>query len=279
VARVEEERDGAALVAKRSYGASGALVEESSYGPKGLSETRSYFRSKGRLVRVEVSGPRGEALGAISYRYDGAGRLAGVSLSGSLGSGAAGMIASGASPNGAWVSDGERLTVQRLDDRGRPLRVETLAGGKAIARRSYAYGEGNLPARAETKDLVAESSVVESYDDAGRVTLRTVEAKGAPPSRTEYRYDEAGRLVEERSRVKSSLAVRSLAYDEAGALIREETRVDGSITGAVEYKGDAKIVEGYYDGALFVRATYEGGRKTREEFYEGGSPIRSRDFR
>lgn len=272
-----EERDGI-LVAERSYDASGALLEESRYGPEGLVETRTYLRDSGRLTKVEAKDSKGALVGSLDYRYDGRGRLVAVIPSGSLGAGTVGMISSGPSPSGSWAADGSRLTVQRLDEKGRPLRIETLAGGKAIARRKYAYGEGVLPIRVEDEDLAAQTSLVSEYDGAGRILIKSEYLKAALRSRSEYRYDAAGRLTEERSRNKGSLVLRTLSYDEEGTLAREETRTDGVLTGAVEYRGELRIVERYHEGLLFAKTTYRSARKVKDEFYVEGVLSRSKEY-
>ena len=110
--------------------------------------------------------------------------------------------------------------------------------------------------------------------------LRRVESRGgADELRVEYRYDEAGRLVEERSRGGPGLVLRLLSYGESGELVRAETRIGGVVSESIAYEGETKIVESYHEGELFVRASYAGGRKLREEFFEEGVPVRSKEYR
>jgi hypothetical protein len=277
--RIETEERGGIPISRRSYDEGGALLEESFFALDGkVRERRRYLRIGGRLARVEALDAEGKLLGTIDYRYDGSGRLVGISPTGSLGSGSVGMIASGPSPSGTWASFGTSVTVQRLDERGRPLRIETLSKGKTMARRSYEYGEGGLPARLEEEDLAAGLSILSDFDLQGRILLKVERLKGVERSRSEYRYDAAGRLLEERSRKRAALVLRSLAYDEGGALAREETRTDGIITGAIEYRGELKIIERYHEGLLFVRTSYASGRKVKDEFFEDGTAIRAKEY-
>jgi YD repeat-containing protein len=277
--RFEIERRGDAIMARRAFDGGGALVEESYYGNDGiLSEKRTYIRLMGRLSRVEVSDADGKLRGIIEYRYDGNGRLISVSPSGSLGSGPAGMIASGAAPSGSWMTSGAAIVVQRFDERGRPVRVETVAKGNTIATASYVYGEGRFPERSLEEDLAKDALTVSDFDNQGRILKRIKSSKGVERSRSEFRYDEAGKLVEERSRISGSLLVRNLEYDGSGALVREVKRIDGVISETTEHREGSTIVERYHEGQLFVRSYFSNGRKVRDEFYDDGTILRSREY-
>jgi hypothetical protein len=272
-----EEREGD-IVTRRLYDDSGAILEESFFDAKGLYERRIYMRSAGRLRRVEARASDDSLLGTLDYRYDGLGRLLAVIPTGSMGSGSVGMIASGPTPSGAWAGDGTSLTVQLLDEQGRQTKVETLAGGKAVERTTYAYAEGDLPVRAEEQDLNAGISVVSDFDAQGKLLVREEFSKGVLSLRTDYRYDSEGRLAEERYRDKGRLVIRSFSYGEKETLEREETRIDGIISEAVEYRGELRIVERYFEGSLFAVTTYAAGRKTKDEFYADGDLIRVKEY-
>jgi len=278
-ARIEEEMREGRLEARRIYDAAGALSEESFYGPEGLAETRSYIRSRGRLERIEARDPAGLLVGEMAYRYDGSGRLIGLACSGSFGQGKAGMLASGPAPSATWVAESPKLSIQLLDEAARPLRIEELAEGKASSRREYSYGEGPFPQRSREEELGSGLLVLSDFDQAGRILRRVESRGGADELRVEYRYDEAGRLVEERSRGGLGLVLRLLSYGESGELVRAETRIGGVVSESVAYEGETKIVESYHEGELFVRASYAGGRKLREEFFEEGVPVRSKEYR
>ena len=279
--RVETDRRGGAVAARRVYDEEGALLEESFFDADGrLSERRTYVRSAGgRLERIEARDAEGALVGTIAYRYDASGRLVGLSPASAMGSGAAGMIASGPAPSASWVSSGGAVLVQRFDDRGRPVRVDTLEGGKVVARALYAYGEGPFPSRSVVEDLNSGTAVASDFDADGRISRRVETSKGGAGSQSDFRYDGAGRLVEERSRIKGSLVERSLEYGESGTLEREETRIDGVISEAVVHAEGEKVIERYHDGLLFVRSRYRDGRKVKDEFYEGGAMIRSKEYR
>jgi len=277
--RSETDESGGIVVARRLLDDMGSILEESFFDSEGLRERRIFIRSAGRLRRVESRNPDDELLGALEYRYDGFGRLLAVIPTGNMGSGSVGMIASGPSPSGAWSGDGTSLTVQLLDERGRQTNVETLVEDKAIERRTYDYGEGDLPVRAEEQDLESGTSVVSGFDGEGKILVREEFSKGALSQRTEYRYDSEGRLAEERYRDKGRLVVRTFEYGGKGTLEREETRVDGIVSEAVEYRGELRIVERYHEGSLFAKTTYSAGRKTKDEFYAEGGLIRSKEYK
>lgn len=280
-----------ALAEERTTDSLGALIEETFYAAPAseegaasepeLAETRKYLRSKsGRLERVEARNAKGELIGSLDYRYDRSGRLLGVSSSGSFGPGGAGMISTGGSPQGTWISAGLSSTASSYDEKGRPLVLKTMKDGKAILVEKRTYGDGPGPVRVEVEDLASGAVSTTEFKDGGRPVLRKDAIKGREASRTTYRFDDAGRLAEETTRDSSGgITVRSLTYGADGELAREETRKDGTLMSAVEYFEGGRIEELYRDGELFVKATYEAGRKVKDEFYSGGKPLREKEYK
>jgi hypothetical protein len=277
-----------ALAEERVTDSLGALLEETLYGAppsadaaaSAPAETRKYLRSKtGRLERVESRNPDGALVGSLDYRYDRAGRLLGVASTGSFGPGGAGMLSAGGPPQGSWIAAGASTTAASYDERGRPLVLTTMLDGKAVLVERRSYGEGPSPVRIETEDLASGALASIDGDESGRPLLRKDSIRGKETSRTAYRYDAEGRLVEEASReAAGSVLTRSLSYGKDGELGREETRKDGMLMSAVEYVEGGRVEELYRGGELFVKATYAAGRKIRDEFFSGGESVRRKDY-
>lgn len=278
--RVETEERGGVVVSRRFYDDDDALIEERSYSEDGrLAGTKLYIRTvDGRLAKVEAKDADGKVTGAIVYRYDGNGRLVGLSPSGELGSGNVGMISAGAAPNASWVAFGDQGLVQRFDDRGRPLLIDSMEAGKIVARSTYAYGSGPFPTRSVVEDLKAETTTTSDFDAEGHILKRVESTKGVMRAQTDFRYDDTGRLVEERGRSKGSLIVRSIEYDKDGARAREETRIDGILSETISRSDGVTAIERFYEGRLFVRSSYKDGRKFKDEFYEDDELIRTREY-
>jgi YD repeat-containing protein len=267
------------LAEERSYDAGGGILEERHFGPDALPvDTMRYLREGGRLVGVEDRDASGSVVGSLAYRYDREGRLLGLSAEGSLGEGSVGMLSAGGAPKGSWTEAGANTTVLGYDASGRAVVIETMKDGKVVSIERRSYGEDGILSSVEVEDRASGSSSELAYDEKGRQSLRReTSAKGAE-TRTQYRYDDAGRLVEElgRSGIHSTSVRRSYAED--GSLLRVETRRDGELLLAVEYSGEGRVEELYEDGELFVKASYAGGRKIRDEFYSAGVLLRSRDY-
>jgi hypothetical protein len=274
-----------ALVEERVTDSLGALLEEILYGaapPESAPlESRKYLRSKtGRLERVEARDSGGELVGSLDYRYDRSGRLLGVASTGSFGPGGAGMISAGGPPQGSWIAAGSSTTASSFDELGRPLVLKTMLDGKVVLVERRTYGAGPNPARIETEDLESGALTLIDDDESGKPVLRKDSIRGKETSRTAYRYDDGGRLVEEAARdAAGGLLSRTLAYGEDGALRREETRKDGTLMSAVEYVEGGRVEELYRGGELFVKATYADGRKVRDEFYSEGESVRRKDYK
>jgi YD repeat-containing protein len=268
-----------ALAEERSYDARGALLEERFFGASSLPErTRSYLREGGRLARVEIADAAGVVVGSMSYRYDRDGRLLGVDSAGEPGTGSAGMISSGAVPQGSWVA-GSTTTVLGYDGSGRASVVQTMKDGAVLSLERRTYGEGGALASVQVEDRPSGLVHEYRYDGEGRLSASADTPPKGPAGRTEYRYDGAGRLAEETTWRGGHRTAKSRTYSEAGALVREETRRDGALLLAVDYLEGGRVEELYDEGVLFVKATYSGGRKVKDEFYSEGQLLRSREYR
>jgi antitoxin component YwqK of YwqJK toxin-antitoxin module len=266
------------LTGERRFDERGALVEERSFDAKSLPvETKVYMRKDGRLTRVEAKDSSGELSGSMAYHYDSSGRLLGVSSEGSMGQGAAGVIAAGSSPQGSWTADSATM-VQGYDDEGRVVLSQTMKDGMAISVERRSYSESGKLASVRTEDRTAGSSRETSYDEKGRPASRVdTPAKGLV-EKTEYRYGDTDLPITE-VRVKGThKTIIAKSYDDEGVLAREETRLDGELVLSVDYDGIARVEELYEDGQPFVRASYEGGRKVKDEFFSDGSVVRTRDY-
>jgi hypothetical protein len=271
---------GDALVEERSYDAGGAILEERSFGPDSLPiETRSYIREDGRLKKVEARDASGVIVGASDYHYDRNGRLLSVSADGSLGDGAAGMVSAGGAPQGSWTENGETTVVLGYDESGRVVALQTIKGGKALSIERRSYGEDGTLSSVATEDKASGSSFELRYDAKGRPTQRRdIPAKGSE-LKTQYSYDEAGRVVEELRRAGSHATSIRSSYAVDGSLARVETRRDGELLLVVSYVENGRVEELYEGGSPFVRASYIGGRKVKDEFFSDGVLTRSRDYK
>jgi hypothetical protein len=269
------------LVEERSYDLRGAIVRERFFDASALPyETRRYLREGGRLLRVEAEDAAGNLEGSLSYRYDRGGRLLGVSAMGSLGLGSAGMISLGGIPQGSWVAEpiGPKTTVQGYDEAGRATVILSMLEGEAVAVEKRSYGESGLLISVSTEDRIAGSSSETLYDGKGRATARMDKPAKGLPSKTEYRYDDADRLVEELTYTGGHRSSRSIDYAADGSKTREETRRDGELLLVVTYIENGRVEELYEDGSVFVKATYIGGRKVKDEFYLDGVAVRTREY-
>jgi antitoxin component YwqK of YwqJK toxin-antitoxin module len=267
------------LAEERVYDERGALIEEKTYDSNSLPlETRSYVRIEGRLARIEARDADGEVTGTRFYHYDRTGMLLGESSTGSLGDDSVGMIASESVPQGSWITKGNLTTVLGYDDEGRVDFLRTIKEGKTISLERRTYGTGSLLASVSLKNSVTGSSTETIYDASGRPSLRTdIPAKG-PREKTEFRYDDAGRLVEETSYRGGHKTAIKKSYDDSGNLVREETRRDGELLLSIDYIEGGRIEELYENGTPFVRATYSGGRKVKDEFIDDGKVVRSKEY-
>jgi antitoxin component YwqK of YwqJK toxin-antitoxin module len=280
------------LAEDRSFDARGAILEERIFDSSSLpKETRTYIREGGRIEKVEATDASGSPSGSMTYRYDRNGRLLGVSSEGSFGAGSAGMIASHGAPQGAWVSrpgGGQgsaakanadvTTTVLEYDDSGRVSIVQTMHDGEAVSVEKRIYGEGGILASVRIEDTISGISSESLYDANGRISTRTDTPAKGPQVKSEYRYDDSGRLVEElsfRGRHRSS---RIIEYAEDGSIAREETSKDGEKLLSVSYIANGRTEELYENGSVFVKATYIGNRKVKDEFYIDGVTIRTRDY-
>jgi antitoxin component YwqK of YwqJK toxin-antitoxin module len=162
---------------------------------------------------------------------------------------------------------------------GRAAIVQTMKDGAVLSLESRTYAEGGGLASAAVEDRPSGLRSEFRYDGKGRVSQRTdTPAKGLK-SRTEYLYDDSGRLVEETTSRGGHRASKSSSYSEGGKLVREETRRDGELLLAVDYVEGGRVEELYDGGVIFVRASYSGGRKVKDEFFAEGKLLRTREYR
>jgi YD repeat-containing protein len=278
------------LVEARFYDARGAIQQERVFGDSSLPiETRTYIREGGRIVRIESTDVAGNSTGSIAYRFDRNGRLLGVSSAGAFGAGSAGMIVSMGAPQGSWVSSirsasgidavsAAETTVLGYDESGRVTIVQTMKNGEAISIEKRVYGEGDALASVRIENTVSGVSSEMVYDMKGRLAKRTETPAKGLQVKTDYRYDDASRLVEELSSRGGHRSARILKYDEGGAVVREETSRDGELLLALVHIENGRVEELYEDGSVFVRATYIGGRKVKDDFYLDGEIVRTREY-
>jgi YD repeat-containing protein len=269
-----------ALIGQRTYDEVGGLLEETSFGTDSLPiETKTYLREEGRLTKVEARDSAGLVVGSLAYHYDRRGSLLSVSADGSLGEGASGMVSAGGTPQGSWTETESTTMVLGYDESGRVVAVQTIKGGKALSVERRSYGEGGKLTSVATEDKASGSSSELLYDAKGRPTQRRdIPAKGSE-LKTQYSYDEAGRVVEELRRAGSHATSIRSSYAVDGSLARVETRRDGELLLVVSYVENGRVEELYEGGSPFVRASYIGGRKVKDEFFSDGVLTRSRDYK
>ena len=257
-----------------------------------VEDEEAYIREGGRIVRVEAVDAMGSPSGSMAYRYDRNGRLLGVSSEGSLGKGAAGMIAAWGLPQGSWITRpggaakaaaaaaaaSAKTTVLGYDDSGRATVVQTMLDGAALSIETRSYGEGGILSSTKIEDKVTGLSSDLQYDGDGRLAARTDTPAKGQILKTEYRYGDSGLLVEELARQGGHRSSKAYEYGEDGKVSREETSRDGELLLAVDYIENGRVEELYEDGSVFVKATYIGGRKVKDEFYLDGVPFRTREY-
>ena len=266
------------LVEERAFDLKGALLEEKYLGDDSLPyETRSYIRIRGRLERVEARDGAGAVIGSMGYRYDCLGRLVGLDEEGSFGDGSSGMISTEDGPQGAWTKDGV-TTILVYDGAGRAIAEQTIKDGKAQSIEKRSYGENGSLNSVSVQDKASGSSSELVYDEKGRLSSRKETKSGGDETKTNYRYDKAGRLIEESTKVGEHTSLVSRSYGEDGSIERVETRRDGVLLLAVETIEGGRVEEIYDSGQLFVKATYLNGRKVKDEFFVDGSLVRARKY-
>jgi hypothetical protein len=269
---------GDTLVKETSFDLRGALLEEKLFGSDSLpSSVRTYQRAEGRLVRVDERDSSGVVVGTMSYHYDSSGRLLGIASEGSLGSGGAGMIASGEGPQGSWTK-GSSTMVLAYDGEGRAVVIQEMKDGAALSTEKRKYGQGGKLESAELRDEASGSTKKLAYDEGGRLVRSVETLKGKGEIQTSYKYDDEGRLADEEQTIGSHRRLVTRSYSAEGALEGVETRQDGVLVLKVEYVEGGRIEELYDGGMLFVRATWAGGRKVKDEFFDEGMPMRSRSY-
>ncbi|MGO8692524.1 MAG: hypothetical protein ACLQMF_02525 [Rectinemataceae bacterium] len=266
------------LVEEHIYGPDTALLEDIFYKSGRLRETRSYLRSSGRLRSVEERNDKGSVTGSLRYFYDTDGSLLRVVTGGSFGSSSAGILNSGSTPLASWTIHDDELSLVRYDSLGRPILSVDVKDGNPVETRSDTYAKGPLPQRTVVSDDLKGRTRTTDYDTAGRAALVIVSDGTNRLSRTDYRYDSAGRLIEERTKKGSDLLSRRLAYDASGTLVREEYRTNGTLRRVVLRPGDDRVEELYQAGVMFVRIEFSQGRKTREDFFIDGSPAWTKEY-
>ena len=266
------------LVEERIYDPDAAILEDIRFKSGKVWESRSYVRSLGVLRRVEMRDAAGSVIGKLVYVYDTSGRVLRVDASGSFGDSSAGMLDSGSSPLASWTIQGKTLSLVRYDPQGRPVLSVTAEDGKPIATRGDTYGHGPLPSRTVVKDAASGETRSTDYDAGGRPLVVVVDDATGRSSRTDYRYDSSGRLVEERSRKGPELLSRRLTYGATGLLEREEYRSNGTLSKIVLRPGEDRVEELFNDGAMFVRVRFSQGRKVEEEFFVDGKIAWTRKY-
>jgi YD repeat-containing protein len=258
------------LVEEHIYGPDAALLEDILYEKGKPREIRSYIRVDGRLMRVEARNANGSLIGQLLYFYDTNGSLLHVAASGSFGASSAGMLDSGSTPLASWTIHNAELSLVRYDSQGRPILNVSEKDGKPIATRGDSYAQGPFPQRTVVSDELNGQTRTTDYDTSGRPTLLVVADESNQISRTDYRYDSSGRLVEERTQKGLDLLSRRLSYDESGALVREEYRNNGTLRTVILQPGDNRVEEHFQDGVMFVRVSFSKGRKIQEDFFIDG---------
>ena len=278
------------LAEDRSFDVQGAILTERFFNTSLIPiETRNYIRVGGRITRVDAVDEFGSPSGSMTYRYDRNGRLLGINSEGAFGAGTAGMIASLSVPQGTWVSNSGhgsetgdsasmKTTVLGYDESGRATIVQTMQNGKAISIEKRVLDEDGLIVSVQIEDSISGLSTSKLYDSKGRVSRRTDTSIKGQPTRTEYRYDDSGRLAEELSFRGGHRASTVFSYSEDGSVVREETSRDSVVLLSITYIENGRIEELYENGIVFVKATYIGGRKVKDEFYLDGVPIRAREY-
>lgn len=179
----------------RRCGAEACDVEERS------DATSAEFRLDGSLLRQQFHNPDGSEWSA-EYEYDDSGRLRAVRVQN---------------------ASGESSThVYEYDDSGRLVRIVGRSGaGDERVSETYSYDASGWKTKTEhvapyrPNTVVARgvegtencysapntAAISTDYDGSGRaVALRFEDAEGRLLSRVDFRYDEAGRLVEEAQR-------------------------------------------------------------------------------
>ena len=278
------------LTEDRSFDPLGAILTERIFDTSLLPvETRNYIRVDGRIIRVDAVDAFGSPSGSMTYRYDRNGRLLGINSEGVLGAGTAGMIASMSAPQGAWVSNnglgmengdsaGPKTTVLGYDGSGRATIVQTMQNGKTIYVEKRVFDEDGFLVSVQIEDSISGLSTIKSYDSKGRVSRSTDSPIKGQQTKTEYRYDDSGRLAEKLSFRGGHRSSTVFFYSDDGSVLREETSRDGEILLSIANIENGRIEELYENGNVFVKATYIGGRKVKDEFYLDGVPIRTREY-
>lgn len=266
------------LVEEHIYGPDTALLEDIFYRSGLPWETHIYIRSGGRLRSVEARNDKGRLTGSLLYFYDTNGSLLHVVASGMFGSSTAGVLDSGSKPLASWTIHDTELSLIRYDSQARPILSADEKDGKPIETRSDSYAQGPFPHQTVVSDEVNGQTLTTDYDTEGRTTLAIVTDGSNQISRTDYRYDSSGRLVEERTKKGLDLLSRQLSYDAAGTLMREEDRTNGTLRTIILQPGDNRVEELFQDGAMFVRITFARGRKTKEDFFIDGNLAWTKEY-
>ncbi len=270
------------LVSIQRLDPQGALVEEELYDPPFPGSPAPILRSstrwtyvEGRLAKAEAFDGAGTATGSLDYTYDASGRLLQVLATGSLGSGAAGLLVSPQGLGASW-SDTE---LTRYDSAGRPQEILAYAAGKVIASSRLAYAPSGSLASRTTEDLVSGGTRLAEYDSAGHVVLELESRGGKELSRRSLAWDSQGRPTRDHRKAGDRTTETLWVYGEEGELSRATYKIDGLIVSVVhELPGDRLVKEVYDGGVLALRATSLRGRLVQEDFFAPGAAVRTKVY-
>ncbi len=258
----------------------GRLAEEEQYRDGTLS-SRTVYRYAGRVLReVEASDASGNLLWRERYRLAENGDLRSVRREGPEGDGRGFSLLRA---QGRLLEERqqqpEELILIRYDARGHLRQREVWQKDTLVSVLEYRYTGERLEAVTET-DPRTGTRTDRRFDEEGRLLQEEAQREGKTASDTRSEYDAAGRKSRTTRRGEQGLEEWRYEYAADGALQQEEYRVKGAVQKITRYgPGEARSEELYREGQPFLRVTYEGEEKIREEVLEGGRVLRVREYR
>lgn len=270
------------LKEEESYRADGRIESSSVYGESGLERKTAYEYSGKRLVKATTADASGSRLYVDSYKYALNGSLREMKRSFADGTAkGAGQDLSGGRVADTWYSSGTSTTMDRYSASGELSASEKWDKANLLRSDAVSFREnGKDKDRQVVTDSERGIEIERLFDDKGRLSVEIARKDEAVQSRTEYAYDDLGRLSEKRFSGKGKRVILRLSYNPDGSKAGEEESENGEIVRRLIYQKDGSYWEEIlHDGQVAVRARWSDGWKREEEILRDGKVIRRRDFK
>ena len=279
--RTERELAGDALVAVRTFDATGSLLHEEQYAGGALSQKTIFSYTGGRLLRVRAQNADGSLSYTEDYLYTGNGALRQVRRTPAAGETDLSAYTYGSqSLAQTRTTLGDMTSLDRYDSHGRVVQRERSTGGKVVSREDFTFHpDGDLLLFSAEVFPADGRRIDRSYDEKGHVTSETTTVAGKVTDAVLYTRDGEGRVTVKTRHGPAGLEVWKYTLGDAGKVTREVYSTGGILTKVTVYGADKLRTEDLYrEGAMFLRVFYDGDTRVREQVFVDGAIVRERHY-